>query len=407
MTFTTKRRPERNPLLEPNFESNPIISDFLDKLRSGAAERERLRHLPRSEIREIAETGLGSVRVSIEGGGHGWSLNHLFRFIYALSVADPNIAHALRNHYLHVELLFTFPDGEWRNERLRRVVNGAILGGANSENHQTKMGIVDTSLRPSDSGYLLNGKKFYSTGSIFSDYVWVSATDSHGVQQWIDLPSTREGITFVDDWDGFGQRLTGSGTTLFENVPVSDDDISKEDIMRGDRLPKQSVFGQLYMTTVVAGIVGNIAADAVELLRTRKRSYQHGSAERPQDDPLLLEQIGYLSSYAYAAKAAVEAAVPELARVTDAFHAGEDFGSAGETASLAAANAKLTVDELALKAASLLLDVGGASATSEKLGLDRHWRNARTLSSHNPRVHKARGIGDHLVNEVSLPRNFF
>ncbi|MFM0348183.1 acyl-CoA dehydrogenase family protein [Paraburkholderia sp. RL17-347-BIC-D] len=407
MTFTNKRRPERNPLLEPNFESNPVISDFLDKLQSGAAERERLRHLPRSEIREIAEEGLGSVRVSIECGGHGWSLNHLFRFIYALSVADPNIAHALRNHYLHVELLLTFPEGEWRNERLRRVVNGAILGGANSENHQTKMGIIDTSLQPGDSGYLLNGKKFYSTGSIFSDYVWVSATDSHGVQQWIDLPSTRDGITFVDDWDGFGQRLTGSGTTLFENVLVSEDDISKEDIMRGDRLPKQSVFGQLYMTTVVAGIVGNIAADAVELLRTRKRNYQHGSAERPQDDPLLLEQIGYLSSYAYAAKAAVEAAVPALARVTDAFHADEDFGSAGETASLAAANAKLTVDELALKAASLLLDVGGASATSEKLGLDRHWRNARTLSSHNPRVHKARGIGDHLVNEVSLPRNFF
>ncbi|CUX67020.1 putative acyl-CoA dehydrogenase [Agrobacterium tumefaciens str. Kerr 14] len=384
-------------------KSDVALRDYFARVGSGAAERDRTRSLPHSEIRELASKGLGALRVPLDLGGNGWSVPDLLQFVYELAVADANVAHALRNHYLITELLLTFPETGWRAERLQRVAKGAIIGEAHAEQDGARMGAIGTALRPFASGYRLDGKKFYSTGSIFADSIWVSATDQDGRLRWVDLPTDRLGISILDDWDGFGQRLTGSGTTLFDRVPVAPEDISPEDIVSGDRIPKQSVFAQLFMTTVVAGIVGRVASDAVELLRHRKRSYRHAIANQPREDPQLLEQIGYLSSYAFAAKAAVDAAAQPLAAVTDSFRATGDHHSAGEVASLAAANAKLAVDEIALKAASLLFDVGGASATSEKLGLDRHWRNIRTLSSHNPRVQKARGIGDHLVNKVNLP----
>ena len=79
-----------------------------------------------------------------------------------------------------------------------------------------------------------------------------------------------------------------------------------------------------------------------------------------------------------------------------------DFGLSHD-ASLRAAQAKVIVDDLALKAATLLFEVGGASATRESANLDRHWRNIRTISSHNPIAYKARAIGDYVVNGNQLP----
>jgi alkylation response protein AidB-like acyl-CoA dehydrogenase len=60
------------------------------------------------------------------------------------------------------------------------------------------------------------------------------------------------------------------------------------------------------------------------------------------------------------------------------------------------------VVEVALRATTTLFEVGGASATDRDRALDRHWRNARTLSSHNPVVLQQRVIGDRLVNDAPL-----
>ena len=61
--------------------------------------------------------------------------------------------------------------------------------------------------------YVLNGTKYFSTGSIFSDYVLVRAQDEGSRYVSAVIPSVRDGMTLEDDWDGMGQRLTGTGTT--------------------------------------------------------------------------------------------------------------------------------------------------------------------------------------------------
>ena len=63
----------------------------------------------------------------------------------------------------------------------------------------------------------------------------------------------------------------------------------------------------------------------------------------------------------------------------------------------------MIVDELSLRSANALFDVGGASAATRRKNLDRHWRNARTLSSHNPASYKAQAIGGYEINGTRLP----
>jgi alkylation response protein AidB-like acyl-CoA dehydrogenase len=74
-------------------------------------------------------------------------------------------------------------------------------------------------------------------------------------------------------------------------------------------------------------------------------------------------------------------------------------------AAVVVAQAQLIAERLTLDAAQGLFDTGGASATARKLNLDRHWRNARTVASHNPLDYKAHAVGDYLVNGAPPPAN--
>ncbi|WP_198671005.1 hypothetical protein [Mycolicibacterium smegmatis] len=54
-----------------------------------------------------------------------------------------------------------------------------------------------------------------------------------------------------------------------------------------------------------------------------------------------------------------------------------------------------------------MFETGGATSARTGLDLDRHWRNARTLASHNPDSYKLRYLGDHLLNGATPPTGSF
>jgi alkylation response protein AidB-like acyl-CoA dehydrogenase len=60
----------------------------------------------------------------------------------------------------------------------------------------------------------------------------------------------------------------------------------------------------------------------------------------------------------------------------------------------------VSVTRIAGDALWRFFDAASASSTDADLALDRHWRNARTVSSHNPVVYKARLVGDWAVNRT-------
>jgi len=359
---------------------------LLEQIASGAAERERDRIPPSHEIRRIADAGLGALRVPAAVGGPGGSLRDLFALVIAIARADSNIAQSLRAHFHFVEGRIAAGDERWLGEVLR----GRLFGNGTVERTTKEMFGFQTALTPDGGGWRLNGTKYYSTGSLYCDWIVVGARLPDETIVSAVVPVDREGVTLEDDWDGMGQRLTASGTSRFVDVRVEPNELLPSPIGKAATAP-QGAFLQLYLVAVAAGIAANAALDAAAVARERTRNVPHAPSRLPREDPLVQRAVGQISAYAFAVEQAVLAAADLLDQGD--VHAG----------ALAAAQAQVVAAELVPRAAEQLFDAGGASATARELDLDRHWRNARTLASHNAAMYKAMAIGDLLINDAPLP----
>jgi alkylation response protein AidB-like acyl-CoA dehydrogenase len=386
------------------------LDALLNRITEGASDRERERTLPFPEINLIRKARLGALRLPAQAGGAGSSIRELFEIVIRLGEADANVAHILRNHFSVVERLVRRPRTDQHREWQKAVADGAIIGLAATELETPKVGDVkpNTTLTPDGDDYLLNGTKYYSTGTLYSDYVLVRTADASGANAAALIPVNREGIELIDDWDGLGQRLTATGTTHFRNVRVKRQEVVFDAPDAGYGIPYSNTFAQLFLTAINAGIARAILRDATALVQSRKRTFYFAPAEAPIDDPLLQQTIGQIASGAFAAETVVLAAAEALDIATDAFEAGAaNAGEAAHRAALLSAKAKIVADEFAIRGGSLLFDVGGASATKKVTNFDRHWRNARTLSSHNPTTYKARSIGQYEISGTPLPAKGF
>jgi alkylation response protein AidB-like acyl-CoA dehydrogenase len=72
-------------------------------------------------------------------------------------------------------------------------------------------------------------------------------------------------------------------------------------------------------------------------------------------------------------------------------------------AQIAVAESKILSTELAIDAANKLFELGGTRSTLVSHGLDRHWRNARTHTLHDPVRWKYSIIGNYHLNGVNPP----
>ena len=386
------------------------LDSLLARIAEGESERERERVLPFEAIDLIRRAKLGALRLPASAGGAGSTIRELFEVVIRLGEADANVAHILRNHFSVVERLVRHPRDEQSRRWQQAVADGAIIGLATTELDTPQVGniVPNTTFTPDGDDYLLNGTKYYSTGTLYSDYVLVRAADPAGRPGATIIPVKREGIELIDDWDGLGQRLTATGTTHFRDVRVKPQEIVFDAPDVGYGVPYSNTFAQLFLTAIVAGIARAAVRDAAALIRSRKRTFYYAPSESPIDDPILQQTIGQIASGAFAAEAVVLAAAEALDVATDAFDAGApDAAEAAHQAALLSAKAKIVADDFAIRAGSLLFDVGGASATKKATNFDRHWRNARTLSSHNPTTYKARSIGQHMISGTPLPAKGF
>jgi alkylation response protein AidB-like acyl-CoA dehydrogenase len=186
------------------------------RIAQGAAEREQQRILPDKPIRWLKEAGFGTLRIPREKGGWGASLPQLSALLIELAQADSNLPQALRAHFAFVEDQLNQPDSAGRDRWFRRFLDGELVGSGWTEIGAVKLGEVNTRVTPAEGGWRLDGEKFYSTGALYADWIDVFARRSDTASDVIALVSTQQtGVVREDDWDGFGQRLTGSGTTRF------------------------------------------------------------------------------------------------------------------------------------------------------------------------------------------------
>ena len=385
------------------------LTQLIAAIGEGTLERERTGERPFAAIDLVREQRLGALRIPAADGGGGASLRELFAVVIALATADVNVAHILRGHFAHVEDRLRLGIQE-RERVVALALSGKIVGNASTELGSTPAGAFTwkTKLTTDGDGYRLNGRKYFTTGTLYADYAEVLASDPEGATVIVLVPTDRAGVTVLDDWDGFGQRATGTGTAIFDDVAVTADETLQFAPPDADTEPPalyhSGAFFQLYVTALEVGVLHALRADAVAHVHQRSRSFAWAPNPSAPDDPLLQREIGEIASAAFAAEATVLAAADALAAAYDADVAGTDPNlELAHEASLQAATAKVVVDALAQKSASQIFDVGGASVVRETHLLDRHWRNIRTLASHNPTSYKAQAIGAYYTRGTKLP----
>lgn len=389
----------------------PEWRELLARIAKGASRREQDLEPPHEAIGWLKEAGVGALRVPVEHGGAGIGVRELFAALIDLAEADSNVAHILRVHFGFVEQVRQNPDPAYRERWFRRIVeDDAVIGNGISEKDGRTVGTNEfsTILAPAaeGDGYVLNGEKFYSTGSRYADWTQIFASTPQGHTAMIVIPVDRPGVSLLDDWDGFGQRLTATGTTLLDDVAVAADEVV--DLGPPSPTPPptyRGAFFQLFLQAVTAGILRSVTDDAARLVRRRQRSFSHSAADRPTDDPQVLQVVGEIAADAFAAEAIVLAAADRIQDAADSVHDGVPDAERCAEAQRATVAAKVAIDRFAAATATRLFDAGGASATQAGPNLDRHWRNIRTLSTHNPTMAKATALGAYVVNDTPFPRN--
>ncbi|QGX90351.1 monooxygenase [Tatumella sp. TA1] len=368
------------------------------QIAQGTVQRERDRELPYQPLAWLKAAKFGTLRIPVEQGGYGVSLPQLLTLLTELAEADSNLPQALRAHFAFVEDLLNQPDTELRRRWFARFVDGELVGSGWTEVGDVKVGEVITKVTPQSDGWWLNGEKFYSTGALYADWIDVYAQREDDGSDVIALVNVHQsGVEREDDWDGFGQRLTGSGTTRFIQAKVEQAHVYPF----SQRFRYQTAFYQQVLLSALAGISKALTRDASAAVAARQRVYSHGNANLVRHDAQVLQVVGQLASWSYAVEATVDRASQALEYAFTVHDSGDEelIQQANIAAEVEVAKAQVIATEWVLRGASELFNALGASDTRLSKALDRHWRNARTLSSHNPVIYKIRNIGDWHVNK--------
>ncbi|TDV72533.1 acyl-CoA dehydrogenase family protein [Pseudomonas sp. LP_7_YM] len=396
-----------NTAISPDVKIDDLQRRFTDafaRIAETAVAREQKRELAFEAVQWLRDAGFAALRVPVSRGGLGASLPQLFELLIKLGAADSNLPQIVRAHFGFVEGRLSSRDEESQDYWLAKVVEGQLWGAAMAERTDTTRNSVTLrAVEPGNTtaGWLLSGEKYYCTGTLYADWIAAVALDGDDFVS-IAVPTYAHGVTVEDDWDGFGQRLTGSGTTRFEDVEVPDRHILrrfKKDELRAESY--LSAFYQLFHLATLAGIADAVLRDATDFVKGRTRAFGVPGQSSPKDDPLVQRVVGRLSSLAYSARTQVLAVAQVLQDVHEAEQGGYAIEQHYTEAEIRTYQAQQVVLEQVLEATTLLFEVGGASATSQARRFDRHWRNARTLASHNPAIYRERALGNFYLNDIT------
>ncbi len=225
------------------------------------------------------------------------------------------------------------------------VLDGVRFGNAFSERHSRTVAEFQTRVLADGDGFRVDGRKFYSSGALLAHWVPAVGLDAEHLAHLAFIP-------------------------------------------------------QFIQAAIDAGIARGILAETVQQVRRHARPWIDANQQHAWEDPYTIQQVGDLRIRVRAAEAVLDLAADAI----EAALAAPDEESVA-AASIAVAEAKVLTTEAALLAANRLFELAGTRSTLEELNLDRHWRNARTHTLHDPVRWKYHAIGNYQLNGVKPPRH--
>lgn len=384
-------------IIKSDNEALEIAYQLAQSFKQARIKRDRERLLPFAEIESLSQSGLWAITVPKRFGGADVSSWTVAQIIALLSGADGAIGQIPQNHYYALEVLKNTGAEAQQQRIFAEVLQGARLGNALAEFKPKNAVDKTTKLTSTPGGYLINGEKFYCTGSLFAHRIPTLVKDDNDREFLAFVQRDAKGLTLIDDWQSFGQRTTGSGTVLFDQVFVDRDDVIALDTAYQNPTVC-GPFAQLLHAAIETGIARGAFEETLVQVR-QARPWIDSGVDKATDDPLTLLQIGRSA----ADVRAVEVLLKHAAQTIDAARPTPNEQNIAQ-ASLAVAAVRALSTEVALKTSSQLIELAGSRGSQRDKGLDLYWRNARVHTLHDAARWKYYFIANYALNGVLPPR---
>lgn len=384
-------------IIQSDVEALEIAHNLAEKFQENAIERDAKRILPFNEIEAFSQSGLWAITVPKQFGGADVATLTVAKIIALFSGVDGSIGQIPQNHFYALEVLRNNASESQKQKFYTEVLNGARFGNALAEFKTKNAAQKQTLLSKNEQGYVINGEKFYCTGSLFAHRIPTLVKDEQEREFLVFVPRESEGLTLIDNWTGFGQKTTGSGTVKFNNVQVLE-----EDIIPFDTAFTQPTLVGPFAQIMHASIETGIARAALEetLLRVHlARPWIDSGVSEATADPLTIYEIGRIAADVRASEVLLKQAAKSIDQAKP-----NPTESNIAKASLDVAKIRAHSSETALKAASKLIELSGSRGSQQHDGLDRFWRNARVHTLHDAARWKYYFIGNFELNQVLPPR---
>ena len=384
-------------IIQSDAEALDIAHALAEQFKGNAIQRDAQRILPFQEIEAYSQSGLWAITVPKQYGGAEVSSLTVAKIIALMSGVDGSIGQIPQNHFYALEVLRNTGTEQQKQKLYAEVLKGARFGNALAEFKTKNATQKQTAITPTEHGFVVNGEKFYCTGSLFAHRIPTLVKDHENREFLAFIARESEGLELIDDWSGFGQRTTGSGTVKFNNVQVV-----AEDIIPFDSAFSQATLVGPFAQIMHAAIETGIARAAFEetLHRVRQaRPWIDSGVDQATADPLTLFELGRIVADVRAS----EVLLKQAARSIDAAKPQPTAANIAK-ASLDVAKVRAHSTETALKASSKLIELAGSRGSQREDGLDRFWRNARVHTLHDASRWKYYFIAHHLLNGVLPPR---
>lgn len=383
--------------IKSDAEAIEIAHKLAEVFARGASERDRGRIWPQAELDAFSQSGLWSINVPREYGGPGLSYVTLNRVIAIISEADPSLGQVPQNHLGVVAAINTVSDPAQKALLFGEVLKGTRFGNAFSEFGSKRAVDFETKFTDHGDHVVVTGRKFYASGALLAHLVPIVALDNQGRAWYAIADRGAEGLSVIDDWSSFGQRTTLSGTVILDHVKVP-----KTHLVPGWKgYAEPSADGAIFQVIQVAvdlGIARAAIKDTREFVLHRSRAWVDSGLDHASQDPYTIQAFGDLQLRANAA-----AALLDLASLAIDEAVARPTAESVAKAQIATAEAKVLSTEIAILATNKLFELAGTRSTLGEHNLDRHWRNARTHTLHDPVRWKYAILGNYYLNGVNPP----
>jgi SfnB family sulfur acquisition oxidoreductase len=389
--------PEAAHVIRDDAEAIAVAERLAADFAKGAAERDRTRRWPVAELDAFSQSGLWSINVPKAFGGPELSYVTLSRVIAIISAADPSLGQIPQNHLGVVAAIRTVSDPEQQGLLFAEVLRGTRFGNAFSEFGSKRAADFETRFTDAGDHVVVRGRKFYSSGALLAHLVPIVALDEEGRAWYAIADRNAPGLTVIDDWSSFGQRTTLSGTVILDDVKVP-----KSHLVPGyrgyDRPTADGAIFQIIQAAVDTGIAKAAIDDTIAFVRTKSRAWIDSGVDHAWQDPYTIQAVGDLTLRLHATEALLDRAGLAVDRAVV-----EPTADSVAEAQIAVAEAKVLSTEIAITATNKLFELAGTRSTLAEHALDRHWRNARTHTLHDPVRWKYAILGNYALNGEKPP----